>query len=256
VIGHGVQIMFKKLAIIGLATALIGCGTTNRALANDIFTQGPKIDYDGFFSETTIVMGVLNLLKEKPYVAPVNKTPVFYNHKKQDQFLDNVISQYPYQAYNVTIASPTFPNHNRRTYMKIPFVVRWNQNYVNQLYNAVASSQDQGGTGWAKFVNKKHWSTPGYRIKLDRTSSDKLMRGLYRAQPMIQVRVGTRSLGCFDIPELSNTSQRKAHMVQPSGNGTVINGYLELASHVTVEISPSDNIGNARIFVVRSNQCR
>jgi hypothetical protein len=248
--------MFKKLAIIGLATALIGCGTTNRALANDIFTQGPKIDYDGFFTETTIVMGVLNLLKEKPYVAPVNKTPVFYNHKKQDQFLDNVISQYPYQAYNVTIASPTFPNHNRRTYMKIPFVVRWNQNYVNQLYNAVASSQDQGGTGWAKFVNKKHWSTPGYDIKLDRTSSDKLMRGLYRAQPMIQVRVGTRSLGCFDIPELSNTSQRKAHMVQPSGNGTVINGYLELASHVTVEISPSDNIGNARIFVVRSNQCR
>jgi hypothetical protein len=248
--------MFKKLAIIGLATALIGCGTTNRALANDIFTQGPKIDYDGFFTETTIVMGVLNLLKEKPCVAPVNKTPVFYNHKKQDQSLDNVISQYPYQAYNVTIASPTFPNHNRRTYMKIPFVVRWNQNYVNQLYNAVASSQDQGGTGWAKFVNKKHWSTPGYDIKLDRTSSDKLMRGLYRAQPMIQVRVGTRSLGCFDIPELSNTSQRKAHMVQPSGNGTVINGYLELASHVTVEISPSDNIGNARIFVVRSNQCR
>ena len=249
--------MFKKLVVIGLATALIGCGTTNRALADtNIFTQSPKIDYDGFFSETTIVLGVLNLLKEKPYVAPENKTPVFYNHKKQDQFLDNVISQYPYQAYNVTIASPTFPNHNRRTYMKIPFVVRWNQSYVNQLYNAVAGSQDQGGTGWAKFVNKKHWSTPGYQIKLDRTSSDKLMRGLYRAQPMLQVRVGTRSLGCFDIPELSNTSQRKAHMVQPSGNGTVINGYLELASHVTVEISPSDNIGNARIFVVRSNQCR
>ena len=210
-IGHGVQVMFKKLVVIGLATALIGCGTTNRALADtNIFTQSPKIDYDGFFSETTIVLGVLNLLKEKPYVAPENKTPVFYNHKKQDQFLDNVISQYPYQAYNVTIASPTFPNHNRRTYMKIPFVVRWNQSYVNQLYNAVAGSQDQGGTGWAKFVNKKHWSTPGYQIKLDRTSSDKLMRGLYRAQPMLQVRVGTRSLGCFDIPELSNTCTKKS----------------------------------------------
>ena len=82
------------------------------------------------------------------------------------------------------------------------------------------------------------------------------MRGLYRAQPMVQVRVGNRSLGCFDIPELSNTSQRKAHMVQPSGTGTVINGYLELASHVTVEISPGDDIGNARIFVVSSKQCR
>ena len=248
--------MFKKLAIIGLATALIGCGTTNRALANDIFTQGPKIDYDGFFSETTIVMGVLNLLKEKPYVAPENKTPVFYNHAKQDQFLDNVISQYPHRAYNVTIASPTYPNHNRRTYMKIPFVISWNQSYVNQLYNAVARAQNPGGTGWAKFVNKKHWTTPGYDIKLDMTSSNKLMRGLYRAQPMLQVRVGSRSLGCFDIPELSNTSQRHTHMVQPSGNGTVINSWLELASHVTVEISPGDDIGNARIFVVSSKECR
>ena len=57
--------MFKKLAILGVATALIGCGTTNRALANDIFTQSPKIDYNQIFTETTIVMGVLNLLKER-----------------------------------------------------------------------------------------------------------------------------------------------------------------------------------------------
>ena len=82
------------------------------------------------------------------------------------------------------------------------------------------------------------------------------MRGLYRAQPMLQVRIGSRSLGCFDIPELSNTSQRRTHMVQPSGNGTVINSWLELASHVTVEISPNDDIGNARIFVVSSKECR
>lgn len=252
--------MFKKLAIIGLSTALIGCGTSNKALADpgftDAFTKAPKIDYNGFFSETAIVMGVLNLLKEKPYVAPENTSPVFYNHAKQDRMLDNVISQYPHRAYNVTISRPTYPNHNRRTYMKIPFVVSWNQSYVNQLYNAVAGSQNPGGTGWAKFVNKKHWTTPGYEIKLDRTSSDKLMRGLYRAQPMLQVRVGNRNLGCFDVPELSNTSQRRTHMVQPSGTGTVINGYLELASHVTVEISPQDDIGNARIFVVSSKECR
>ena len=249
--------MFKKLAIVGLATALIGCGTSNKALADaNIFTQAPPIDYDGFFSETAIVMGVLNLLKEKPYVAPENTSPVFYNHAKQDRMLDNVISQYPHRAYTVTIASPTYPNHNRRTYMKIPFVVSWNQSYVDQLYNAVASSQNPGGAGWAKFVNKKHWTTPGYDIKLDMTSSNKLMRGLYRAQPMLQVRIGSRSLGCFDIPELSNTSQRRTHMVQPSGNGTVINSWLELQSHITVEISPNDDIGNARIFVVSSKECR
>ena len=157
----------RKLFLIGLVATLVGCGTSNKVLANDIFTQGGYVDYTKLFNERTALIGVLHFLKEKPYVAPVNKTPVFYNHAKQDAQLDNMISQYPHKAFSVTVASPTFPNHNRRTYMKIPFVVSWNQSYVNQLYNAVASSQDQGGTGWAKFVNKKHWSTPGYNIKLD-----------------------------------------------------------------------------------------
>ena len=91
--------MFKKLLIIGLATALIGCGTSNRVLAQtNLFTQSPKIDYDGFFSETTIVMGVLNLLKEKPYVAPVNRTPKFYDHKQNDARLD---TQWPNLIVNM-----------------------------------------------------------------------------------------------------------------------------------------------------------
>ena len=75
--------MFKKLAIIGLSTALIGCGTSNQALASsstfDIFTQQNPTDYGSIFNETSIVMGVLHLMKEKPYVAPVNKQPVKFH---------------------------------------------------------------------------------------------------------------------------------------------------------------------------------
>ena len=100
--------MFKKLAIIGLATALIGCGTSNKALADtNIFTQAPEIDYKSIFNERSVVMGVLHLLKEKPYKAPVNNQPVFYNHAKQDAQLDNIISQYPHRAFDVYIKSPT-----------------------------------------------------------------------------------------------------------------------------------------------------
>ena len=255
--------MFKKLVIIGLATALIGCGTSNRVLAQtNVFTQSPKIDYDGFFSETTIVMGVLNLLKEKPYVAPVNRTPKFYDHKQNDARLDSVISGFPHRAFNVTIASPTFPNRNRRTYMNIQFVIGWNQQYINELYNAVAASSNPGGKGFAKFINTKHWTTPGYDVQLDMTSSNKLMRGLYRAGPQLQVVVGNRSLGCFDLPELSGLTQgsrmAKNKMVQPNGNGTIINGWLEIQSHIELEITRADahNIHNARIHVVNINQCR
>lgn len=248
--------MFKKIAIIGLTTALIGCGTSNRALANNIFTQSPTINYDMIFNERAVVLGLLHLFKQKEYQPPVNKKPVFQNYEKQDAHLDKVISAYPHRAYSVTIARPTFPNHNRRTYMNIPFVVSWNQSYVRSLYSAIANSETANGTGWAKFVSKKHWTTPGHAIRLDRTSSDKIMQGLYRKQPMLQVRVGNKSLGCFDVPELSNTEQRHTHMVQPSGTGTVINSWLELSSNITVEISPQDDISNARIFVVNSKQCR
>ena len=75
--------MLKKLAIVGLTTALIGCGTSNRVLADaSIFTQQNPIDYTKIFNERTAIMGILHFMKEKPYVAPVNKQPVFFNHAK------------------------------------------------------------------------------------------------------------------------------------------------------------------------------
>lgn len=252
--------MLKKLAVIGLATTLIGCGTSNRVLADaSIFTQAPAIDYTKIFNERTAIMGILAFMKEKPYVAPVNKQPVFFNHSKQDAQLDNIISQYPHNAFNVTIQSPTYPNHNRRTYMKLDFTVSWDDGYLNQLYNTVASSSNPGGKGWAKFINKKHWTTPGYDVQLDMTSSNKLMRGLYRAGPQVMVRVGNRSLGCYNIPELSGLTQNRSakhKMVQPNGNGTIINGWLELSTSIQFEVTPEDDIGNVRMFVVNQNQCR
>ena len=255
--------MFKKLALIGLTATLIGCGTSPRAIADtNVFTQAPPINYDKFFNETTVLLGLLKLYKEKPYVAPVNTTPKFYQHTQGDAKLDAVIKGYPHRAFNVTIARPTFPNRNRRTYMNIEFVVRWNQSYLNQLYNVVAANTDPGGKGYAKFIYQKHWTTPGYDVKLDMTSSNKLMRGLYRAGPQLKVTVGNRSLGCFDLPELSGLTQgsRMAQnkMVQPSGNGTIINGWLELQSHIEVEITQADApyVQNARIHVVNINQCR
>ena len=153
-------------------------------------------------------MGVLHFLKEKPYVAPVNKQPVFFNHTKQDAQLDTVIGNFPHNAFDVTIKAPTYPNQNRRTYMKLDFTVGWNNSYLRQLTNVVTQSSNPAGKGWAKIVGKKHWTTPGYNVQLDKTSSDKLMRGLYRTGPQLLVRVGNRSLGCYNVPELSGINTR------------------------------------------------
>ena len=38
--------------------------------------------------------------------------------------------------------------------MNIQFVVRWNQQYINDLYYAVAASSNPGGKGFAKFITQ------------------------------------------------------------------------------------------------------
>ena len=72
--------MLKKLAIIGLSTALIGCGTSNKALASnayDIFTQQNPTNYDKIFSETSIVMGVLSIKRKALCCTSKQATCVF-----------------------------------------------------------------------------------------------------------------------------------------------------------------------------------
>ena len=61
------------------------------------------------------------------------------------------------------------------------------------------------------------------------TSSNKLMRGLYRAGPQLKVTVGNRSLGCFDLPELSGLRDSK-HQAQEPTDHQAISVTLTLAS--------------------------
>ena len=46
----------RKLFLIGLVATLVGCGTSNKVLANDIFTQGGQIDYTKLFNERTALI--------------------------------------------------------------------------------------------------------------------------------------------------------------------------------------------------------
>ena len=187
-------------------------------------------------------------------------TSKFYEYKKQDIALDKIISLYPQKAYYVTIEPTTFQNINRRTYMNIRFIISWDQGYLKKFHEIVTNIKNPAGKRWIKFVTRKHWSTPGQVIRLDQIISDKIMQELYRASPMLHVKIGDINLGCYDIPELSgltlSSRMAKYKMVQPNASGTVINGWLELASKIILEISPNAETKNIQIFIVNSNQCR
>ena len=55
-------------------------------------------------------MGVIALLKPKPYVAPVNKTPTFYNHKQNDARLIILSVDFRIEHLMLLLRKPTFPN--------------------------------------------------------------------------------------------------------------------------------------------------
>jgi len=258
--------MLKKLAIIGLSTALVGCGTSNKALANNWISEllNP--------TPASVLTGLLHMSKPKPTVT------VQYNHGKtikeiyqqeqknnqyHDRQVDNVLAQFPQSAYDVLVRPVRLSVRNRQVVADISFVVRWNQNYLRTLDSTLrAASDSRGATHWATLYTEEHWGAGHSSFQFDQIRGEKVLFGLVRPGPQIMLSVGNKKLGCWDIPELSGRTQSnrqaKRKMIHPMGNGVKINGWLELSSRISLVVSPedADNIGQARMFVVNQNQCR
>jgi len=260
--------MFKKLAIIGLTTALIGCGTSNRVLADTWINEllNP--------TAASLITGILHMRKPAPtkkvYVDHNQSVSDIYRRVQQDnarhdQQIDTVLSSFPHRAYDVYVDPVSFNIRNRQVQATIGFVVKWNQQYLRSLHNVLtAASNTHAGdvTHWATLKTGTHWGDGAGAYKFDRQRGEKVIHGLYQPGPQLLLTVGNRSMGCFDVPALSGLTQgsymAKNKMVQPSGNGVTINGWLELRSHITLTLTAqqADNMQQARISVVNRNQCR
>jgi len=254
-----------KLFLIGIIATLIGCGTSNRATA-DWFKELLKPSPAG------VLTGILQLSKPKP-TETIN-----YNHGKtigqiykqeqqnnqyHDGQVDTVLSQFPHRAFDVLTNPVRLSVRNRQVVADIGFVVRWNQNYLRQLDSTLRNASDsRAATHWATLYTEEHWGAGHSSFQFDRIRGEKVLFGLVRPGPQLQVTLNGRNLGCWDIPELSGRTQsnRQAQkkMVHPMGNGVKINGWLELRSRISLIVSPddADRIGQARISVVNQRQCR
>ena len=256
-----------KLILIGIvATMMVGCGTSNRAAAdnwiNELLNPSPA----------GVLTGILQLSKPKP-TQTIN-----YNHGKtigqiykqeqqnnqyHDGQVDTVLSQFPHRAFDVLTNPVRLSVRNRQVVADIGFVVRWNQNYLRQLDSTLRNASDpRAATHWATLYTEEHWGAGRSSFQFDRIRGEKVLFGLVRPGPQLQVTLNGRNLGCWDIPELSGRTQsnRQAQkkMVHPMGNGVKINGWLELRSRISLVVSPedADRIGQARISVVNQRQCR
>ena len=258
--------MFKKLAIIGLTTALIGCGTSNRVLAdnwiNELLNPSPA----------GILTGLLHMSKPKPtqtiqYNHGKTAKQIYQqenqNNKYHDGQVDRILSQFPQMAFDVATNPVRLSVRNRQMVADISFTVNWNMNYLYKLNTILRNASDaRSATHWATLYTEKHWGAGHSSFKFDKIRGEKVMYGLVRPGPQLMLTLGGRQLGCWDIPELSGRTQgsrqAKVKMIHPMGNGVKINGFLEIKSRISLVVSPedADNIGQARISVVNIRQCK
>jgi hypothetical protein len=255
-----------KLLLIGLVATLVGCGTSNRVLAgnwiNELLNPSPA----------GVLTGILQLSKPKPTETIRHNhgksikqiyQQEHQNHKYHDAQVDLILSQFPQRAYDVLVDPVRLSVRNRQVMADIGFVVRWNQSYLRQLDTTLRNASDsRGATHWATLYTEEHWGAGHSSFQFDTVRGQKVLFGLVRPGPQLMVTIGSRRLGCWDIPELSGRTQSnrqaKRKMVHPMGNGVKINGWLELRSRISLVVSPedADNIGQARISVVNIRQCK
>jgi hypothetical protein len=75
----------------------------------------------------------------------------YYNERAQlDKFIDSVLSDYPQNAYNLTIDTYQVKvDAYRNTYLIIPFTVSWNYNYLIS-FSEMFRLTEEGHTSWRK----------------------------------------------------------------------------------------------------------
>jgi hypothetical protein len=194
----------------------------------------------------------------------------YYNERYQgDQFVENVLSDYPYNAYNLV----QYPyqiklDAYRNTYLIVPFKLTWNYNYLVAL-NEMFSMTEEGHTSWRKRAisnvrvvsknpeNKIFGNTANFgfndlvRVKLfkDKFTGDNEVRIKLEAKDRYGQLVVLR---CYQ----ANTSKSMFYNTY-SGDNITINGnnvYKDFAM-VKLETLP-DNINDITLTVTAAKNCK
>jgi hypothetical protein len=172
-----------------------------------------------------------------------------------DQLLKATLSGYPHRAYRVSMTNATYNMQNRDMIVNVNFVVSWNPSFLAELNHTLqqTGNDTSSPTHWA-FVNTLHsQKQTGPRYRFDQTRGELLIHTLYQAGPQIRVMAGNRSMGCWDIPELSGRSNSRTGMVQTTRDGATFRTWMELQSSISFPVqTPPDNI---RLEVVNQNLC-
>lgn len=185
-----------------------------------------------------------------------------------DAVLLSVLRDFPRRSFKVTIGKTrVVVDDERRTWLQIPFVLAWDQNYISSLAEAVRHinqrsdcdswlSQCRGRVTAQITVGK----TTGWFD--DRMAYDLMHREMVIRRPQIRLKLldnqrRPQMVQCYSLPELDHSNWTNWNFVYVGGPEVSINPDRTKSSNINLEIGalPIRNLDTAEIDVVRLDDC-
>jgi len=180
-----------------------------------------------------------------------------------DKLIDLILRAYPQRAFDVAIGKAGYNvDADRNMILNVNFSVKWNKDYVAAISEVLETTgrNTTNATYWAQLKTRSSNKNGTYH-RFDNIRGQRLVQGLTSPGPQLLLTFGNLTAGCYNIPELSGltqgTNMPATKMIQPTGQGVVINSWLELQSSIAVTVSADqlNNLGNPKLQVVNQKQC-
>lgn len=183
-----------------------------------------------------------------------------------DQILLAVLRDYPRRSFRISMErTRVWVDHDRKTYIDIPFRMGWDPNYVASLAEAVrVINQRADCDSWLsqcrvastiQIGKVKSWfdDEVAYNLMYQETvrSQPKIRLSLYDTQNQLRFQ------SCFNLAELDHQNYTNWNWVYVSGLEATVNPDRQQLVTITLETAklPMQNLDRAAIDVIRLADC-
>ena len=183
-----------------------------------------------------------------------------------DQILLTVLKDYPRRSFRVSMEKTrVWVDHDRKTYIDIPFRMTWDPNYIASLTEAVrVINQRSDCDSWLSNCRVASTIRVG-RVKSwfdDEVAYNLMYQEMVRSQPKVRLSLydtqnQLRFQACFNLNELDHQNYTNRNWVYVSGLEAAVNPDRQQLVTITVETAklPMQNLDRAQIDVVRLADC-
>jgi len=185
-----------------------------------------------------------------------------------DAVLMSVLQDFPARSFRVTVGrTRVLVDDQRRSWLQVPFVLAWDQNYVTSLAEAIrVINQRSDCDSWLSQCQNRvaaQISVGKTRGWFDDTvAHDNMHREMVIRRPQVRLKLldsrgQQRFVQCYSLSELDHSNYTNWNFVSVGGMQIVVNADRVKNANINLEIGnlPVQSLDSAEIDIVRFDDC-